>query len=80
MRIIAFAYRAESEGKLKGIIGYVEDDLVSTDFIGDSRYLQRSSFSFLLIADSTSDSKILNSVKLDAFYLISQSLGYDMFF
>ncbi|KAK9921526.1 hypothetical protein M0R45_030033 [Rubus argutus] len=27
----------ESEGKLKGILGYTEDDVVSTDFIGDSR-------------------------------------------
>ncbi|OAY65104.1 Glyceraldehyde-3-phosphate dehydrogenase 3, cytosolic [Ananas comosus] len=34
---IKAAIKAESEGKLKGIIGYVEDDLVSTDFIGDSR-------------------------------------------
>lgn len=29
--------RAESEGKLKGILGYTEDDVVSTDFVGDSR-------------------------------------------
>lgn len=29
--------REESEGKLKGILGYTEDDVVSTDFIGDSR-------------------------------------------
>ncbi|HLU89234.1 MAG TPA: type I glyceraldehyde-3-phosphate dehydrogenase [Cyclobacteriaceae bacterium] len=26
-----------SEGELKGIVGYTEEDLVSTDFIGDSR-------------------------------------------
>jgi glyceraldehyde-3-phosphate dehydrogenase/erythrose-4-phosphate dehydrogenase len=31
-------YRAASEGPLKGIMGYVEEDLVSTDFTGDSRY------------------------------------------
>jgi glyceraldehyde-3-phosphate dehydrogenase/erythrose-4-phosphate dehydrogenase len=31
-------YRAASEGPLKGIMGYVEEDLVSTDFVGDSRY------------------------------------------
>jgi glyceraldehyde 3-phosphate dehydrogenase len=31
-------FRAASEGNLKGIMGYVEEDLVSTDFIGDSRY------------------------------------------
>ena len=30
-------HREESEGKLKGILGYTEDDVVSTDFIGDSR-------------------------------------------
>lgn len=29
--------REESEGKLKGILGYTEDDVVSTDFIGDTR-------------------------------------------
>lgn len=29
--------REESEGKLKGILGYTEDDVVSTDFVGDSR-------------------------------------------
>ncbi|KAH0461615.1 hypothetical protein IEQ34_009190 [Dendrobium chrysotoxum] len=27
----------ESEGKLKGIIGYIDVDLVSTDFVGDNR-------------------------------------------
>lgn len=30
-------YRAESEGNLKGILGYVDEDLVSTDFQGDNR-------------------------------------------
>ncbi|KAJ3675449.1 hypothetical protein LUZ60_004491 [Juncus effusus] len=30
-------FREESEGNLKGILGYVEDDLVSSDFVGDSR-------------------------------------------
>ncbi|KAK1319682.1 Glyceraldehyde-3-phosphate dehydrogenase GAPC2, cytosolic [Acorus calamus] len=34
---IKAAIKEESEGKLKGILGYTEDDLVSTDFIGDSR-------------------------------------------
>ncbi|MFS7986431.1 Glyceraldehyde-3-phosphate dehydrogenase, cytosolic [Helianthus anomalus] len=29
--------KAESERKLKGIFGYVEEDVVSTDFVGDSR-------------------------------------------
>lgn len=35
--------RAESEGKMKGILGYTEDDVVSTDFIGDNRYNVASS-------------------------------------
>ncbi|KAI3812431.1 hypothetical protein L1987_17139 [Smallanthus sonchifolius] len=33
---IKAAIKEESEGKLKGILGYTEDDLVSTDFVGDS--------------------------------------------
>ncbi|CAM6088280.1 unnamed protein product [Calypogeia fissa] len=31
------AMKEESEGKLKGILGYTEDDVVSSDFITDSR-------------------------------------------
>lgn len=31
------AIKEESEGKLKGVLGYTEDDVVSTDFVGDSR-------------------------------------------
>ncbi|XP_068665788.1 glyceraldehyde-3-phosphate dehydrogenase 2, cytosolic-like [Aristolochia californica] len=31
------AIKEASEGKLKGILGYTEEDLVSTDFIGDQR-------------------------------------------
>ncbi|GJZ20809.1 glyceraldehyde-3-phosphate dehydrogenase [Tanacetum coccineum] len=34
---IKAAIKEESEGNLKGILGYAEDDVVSTDFIGDSR-------------------------------------------
>ncbi|XWS22680.1 hypothetical protein CRYUN_Cryun29cG0056900 [Craigia yunnanensis] len=34
---IKAAIKEESEGKLKGILGYIEEDVVSTDFIGDSR-------------------------------------------
>lgn len=34
---IKAAIKEESEGKLKGILGYTEDAVVSTDFIGDSR-------------------------------------------
>ncbi|GMP96457.1 hypothetical protein CsSME_00045104 [Camellia sinensis var. sinensis] len=30
------AIKEKSEGKLKGILGFTEDDVVSTDFIGDS--------------------------------------------
>ncbi|EXC31375.1 Glyceraldehyde-3-phosphate dehydrogenase [Morus notabilis] len=33
----AIKEESESEGKLKGILGYTEDDVVSTDFLGDSR-------------------------------------------
>lgn len=32
-------YREAAETDLKGILGYEEEDLVSTDFIGDSRYV-----------------------------------------
>ncbi|KAG2706756.1 hypothetical protein I3760_05G117400 [Carya illinoinensis] len=31
------AIKVASEGKLKGILGYTEDDVVSSDFVGDSR-------------------------------------------
>ncbi|KAJ4804004.1 Glyceraldehyde-3-phosphate dehydrogenase [Rhynchospora pubera] len=34
---IKAAIKEESEGNLKGILGYTEEDLVSTDFVGDSR-------------------------------------------
>ncbi|CAK9137378.1 unnamed protein product [Ilex paraguariensis] len=34
---IKAAIKEESEGKLKGILGYTEDDVVSTDFVGDNR-------------------------------------------
>ncbi|CAL5396429.1 unnamed protein product [Camellia sinensis] len=33
----AINFKKESGGKLKGIMGYTEDDVVSTDFVGDSR-------------------------------------------
>lgn len=36
-RDVFLSLREASETKLKGILGYVEDDVVSTDFIGDSR-------------------------------------------
>jgi len=35
--LLLWFYRAASEGPLKGIMGYTEEDLVSTDFTGDSR-------------------------------------------
>ncbi|KAL8136697.1 hypothetical protein V2J09_002698 [Rumex salicifolius] len=31
------AIKEESEGSMKGILGYTEDDVVSTDFVGDNR-------------------------------------------
>ena len=34
---ICNAMKAASEGELKGILGYTEDDVVSTDFMGDIR-------------------------------------------
>ncbi|MFS8017472.1 Glyceraldehyde-3-phosphate dehydrogenase, cytosolic [Helianthus anomalus] len=34
---IKAAIKAEAEGSLKGILGYTEDDVVSTDFVGDLR-------------------------------------------
>ncbi|GKC85772.1 glyceraldehyde-3-phosphate dehydrogenase, cytosolic [Tanacetum coccineum] len=34
---IKAAIKEESEGKLKGILGYTKDDLLSSDFVGDSR-------------------------------------------
>ncbi|XP_078151002.1 glyceraldehyde-3-phosphate dehydrogenase 2, cytosolic-like [Carex rostrata] len=34
---IKAAIKAESEGSMKGILGYVDDDLVSTDLVGDKR-------------------------------------------
>jgi glyceraldehyde 3-phosphate dehydrogenase len=34
---ICAAMKEASEGELKGILGYTEDDVVSTDFLGDSR-------------------------------------------
>lgn len=34
---IKAAIKEASEGELKGILGYTEDDVVSTDMIGDNR-------------------------------------------
>jgi glyceraldehyde 3-phosphate dehydrogenase len=34
---ICAAMKAASEGELKGILGYTEDEVVSTDFLGDAR-------------------------------------------
>jgi len=34
---IKAAIKAASEGPMKGILGYTEDDVVSTDFVGDAR-------------------------------------------
>ncbi|KAL4333503.1 hypothetical protein GQ457_07G003610 [Hibiscus cannabinus] len=37
---IKAAIKEESEGKLKGILGFTEDDVVSSDFIGDSMQVE----------------------------------------
>ena len=34
---ICAAMKAASEGELKGVLGYTEDEVVSTDFLGDTR-------------------------------------------
>ena len=34
---IKAAMKAASEGPMKGVLGYTEDDVVSTDFLGDAR-------------------------------------------
>ncbi|HCC51828.1 MAG TPA: type I glyceraldehyde-3-phosphate dehydrogenase, partial [Porphyromonadaceae bacterium] len=34
---ICAAVKAASEGEFKGILGYTEDEVVSSDFIGDAR-------------------------------------------
>ncbi|KAL4568875.1 hypothetical protein LXL04_024492 [Taraxacum kok-saghyz] len=34
---IKAAIKEELEGKMKAILGYIEDDVVSTDFVGDSK-------------------------------------------
>jgi glyceraldehyde 3-phosphate dehydrogenase len=34
---ICAAMKAASEGELKGVLGYTEDDVVSSDFLGDTR-------------------------------------------
>lgn len=34
---IKMAMKVASEGELKGILGYTEEDVVSTDFLGDAR-------------------------------------------
>ena len=34
---ICKAMKAASEGELKGVLGYTDEDVVSSDFIGDSR-------------------------------------------
>ncbi len=34
---ICAAMKAASEGELKGVLGYTEEDVVSSDFLGDAR-------------------------------------------
>lgn len=35
--------RYASEGPLQGILGYTDEDVVSNDFVGDSRYFSLNS-------------------------------------
>ncbi|KAE8694135.1 Glyceraldehyde-3-phosphate dehydrogenase 3, cytosolic [Hibiscus syriacus] len=55
-----FMLKNESETNMKGILGYVDEDLVSTDFVGDSR----SSIFYAKAGIDLSD----NFVKLVAWY------------
>jgi glyceraldehyde 3-phosphate dehydrogenase len=32
-----WCFRSASEGALKGILGYTDEDVVSNDFVGDTR-------------------------------------------
>ncbi|XP_039011587.1 glyceraldehyde-3-phosphate dehydrogenase 2, cytosolic-like [Hibiscus syriacus] len=57
---IKAAIKNESETNMKGILGYVDEDLVSTDFVGDSR----SSIFYAKAGIDLSD----NFVKLVAWY------------
>lgn len=50
--MISNDFREESEGKLKGILGYVEEDFVSTDFVGDSRQVKNNDFHCLSMSSS----------------------------
>lgn len=34
---MVIVFRAASEGALKGILGYTDEDVVSNDFVGDAR-------------------------------------------
>jgi glyceraldehyde 3-phosphate dehydrogenase len=33
----SLSFREASEGSLKGILGYTDEDVVSNDFVGDER-------------------------------------------
>ena len=39
MHSVVFVFRAASEGALKGILGYTDEDVVSDDFVGDARWV-----------------------------------------
>jgi glyceraldehyde 3-phosphate dehydrogenase len=54
------AVREEAEGKMKGILGYNDEDPVSSEFIGDSRSSIFDAKAGFALAD--------NSVKLVAWY------------
>ncbi|KAK9221996.1 hypothetical protein WN944_010427 [Citrus x changshan-huyou] len=57
---IKAAHKEASQGEMKGIFGYTEDDVVSTDFVGDNR----SSIFYAEAGISLSD----NFVKLVSWY------------
>jgi len=57
---IKAAIRAEANGKMKGILGYTEEDVVSTDFITDSRSSIFDAKASIALSD--------NFVKLVAWY------------
>lgn len=46
--IFYFWFRYAAEGPLIGILGYTDDDVVSSDFIGDPRYTKWQNHFFLL--------------------------------
>ncbi|GKV07889.1 hypothetical protein SLEP1_g19593 [Rubroshorea leprosula] len=66
------AIKEASQGPMKGILGYTEDDVVSTDFVGDSRKMM-GAYPDPTLRSSTFDAKVGiglndNFVKLVSWY------------